>query len=56
MNHVEKNETQYQELEYDSMYSEVLRHREAFLKSKYNTDLESEYNCIVTYCLNELKH
>jgi hypothetical protein len=55
MSHVENNVTEYQELEYDLMYPEVLRHRELFLKSNYNTDLESEYDCIVTYLLNEVK-
>jgi hypothetical protein len=54
MNYIENNETEYQELEYDLMYPEVLRHRELFLKSNYNTDLESEYDCIVTYLKNEI--
>ena len=55
MSHVETNVTEYQQLEYDLIYPEVLRHRELFLKSNYNTDLGSEYDCIVTYLLNEVK-
>lgn len=54
MNHVENNETEYKELTYDIIYTEVLNHREFFLKSNYNTDMQSEYNCIVNYLLNEV--
>jgi len=55
INHVENNKTHYQELEYDLIYPEVLKHRKLFLESKYNTDLESEYNCILSYLINEVK-
>lgn len=55
MNFVENNKTRYQELEYDSMYPEMLKHRKLFLKSNFNTDLESEYDCIVTYLFSEIK-
>lgn len=54
MNHVENNETEYKELTYDIIYTEVLNHREFFLKSSYNTDMQSEYDCIVNYLLNEV--
>jgi hypothetical protein len=55
MNHVENNETQYQELEYDLIFPEVLKHQNLFLKSNYNLDVCSEYDCIVNYLLNEVK-
>ena len=55
MNHVENNETQYQELEYDLIFPEVLKHQNMFLKSNYNVDVRSEYDCIVDYLLNEVK-
>jgi hypothetical protein len=55
MNYVENNETEYQELAYDLIYPEVLKHRELFLESKYNTDMLSEYDCIVNYLINETK-
>jgi hypothetical protein len=55
MNHIENNETQYQELEYDLIFPEVLKHKKLFLKSNYNVDVRSEYDCIVDYLLNEVK-
>jgi len=55
MNHVENNETQYQGLEYDLIFPEVLKHQNLFLKSNYNVDVRSEYDCIVDYLLNEVK-
>jgi len=55
MNHVENNETQYQELEYDLIFPEVLKHQNLFLKSNYNVDVRSEYDCIIDYLLNEVK-
>jgi len=55
MNHVENNETQYQELEYDLIFPEILEHQSLFLKSNYNVDVRSEYDCIVDYLLNEVK-
>jgi hypothetical protein len=54
MNHIENNETEYKELAYDIIYTEVLNHRELFLKSNYNTDMQSEYDSIVDYLLNEV--
>lgn len=55
MNHIENNETQYKDLFYDLIFDEVLMHRNKFLESKYNTDILSEYNCIVNYLINEIK-
>lgn len=55
MNHVENNETRYQELEYDLIFPEVLKHQNLFLKSSYNTDNRSDYDCIVDYLINEVK-
>lgn len=54
MNHIENNETEYKQLAYDIIYPKVLKHRELFLKSNYNTDMQSEYDCIVNYLLNEV--
>ena len=55
MKHVENNDTQYQDLAYDLIFSEVLKHRQLFLKSNYNVDVRSEYDCIETYLSNEVK-
>ncbi len=55
MNHIENNETEYQELEYDLIFPEVLEHQKLFLKSNFNVDVRSEYDCIVDYLLNEIK-
>ncbi len=47
---VEDTKTIYEEeKEYDLIYPEVLKHKEAFLKSKYNTDSMPEYACIIDY-------
>jgi hypothetical protein len=55
MNHVENNDTQYQELAYDMIFPEVLKHQKLFLKSSYNVDNHSEYDCIIDYLLNEVR-
>ena len=55
MKHVETYDTQYQDLAYDLIFSEVLKHRQLFLKSNYNVDVRSEYDCIETYLSNEVK-
>ena len=49
MNYIENNETEYQELEYDLIFPEVLKHQKLFLKSNFNVDVRSEYDCIVNY-------
>ena len=55
MNHVEDNDTEYQDLEYDLILEDVLRHHKLFLESNFNVDMDSEYNCIVNYLKNEVK-
>ena len=55
MNHIENNETQYQELEYDLIFREVIKHQNIFSKSNYNVNICSEYDCIMSYLLNEIK-
>jgi len=55
MNYVENNETQYQDLAYDLIFPEVLKHQKLFLKSNYNVDVRSEYDCVVDYLHNEVK-
>ena len=55
MNYIEIHETEYQELEYDSVFPEILKHQQLFLKSPFNVDTKSEYDCIVDYLVNELK-
>lgn len=52
MQYVEDNYTEYQALEYDLIFPEVLKHHTLFLESKFNTPLKSEYDCITDY-LNE---
>ena len=54
MKHVENNDTQDQDLAYDLLFPEVLKHRELFLKSDYNEDTRSEYDCIQDYLSNEI--
>lgn len=54
MNHINNKETGYKDLAYDIIYTEVLKHIEFFLKSNYNTDMQSEYDCIVNYLLNKV--
>ena len=49
MTHVENNETEYQELEYDLIFPEVLKHNTLFLESEFNVPSKSEYDCIVEY-------
>ena len=55
MNHIENYETEYQELAYDIIFPEVLKHQKLFLKSNFNVDVKSEYDCIIDYLLNEVK-
>jgi len=55
MNHVESHETEYQNLEYDLIFPELLRHRDLFVESSFNVDIRSEYDCITSYLLNEVK-
>ena len=52
VSHVETLENQ--DLEYDILFPEVVKHSELFLKSEYNTDSQSEYDCINNYLLNEI--
>ena len=49
MFYVENNETEYQELEYDLIFPEVLKHRALFLESHFNVRFKSEYDCIIDY-------
>jgi len=55
MNHIENNETKYQELEYDLIFPEVLKHNESYKSSTYFLGMKSEYECIVEYLINEIK-
>jgi hypothetical protein len=57
MKHVENNETEYQELEYDLIYPEVLKHYDTYCSSSYYLDeILPEYDCIVNYLQNEIKN
>jgi hypothetical protein len=55
MNHLEDNETQYKELEYDLIFSDMERHNDLFSKSFLNEDVKSEYDCITDYLTKEIK-
>jgi hypothetical protein len=55
MNHLENNDTKYKQLEYDLIFSEMLRHKDLFLKSNLNTDIKSEYDCITDYLTQDIK-
>ena len=55
MNHIENNNTKYQNLEYDLIFNIVLKELEKFLESNFNVDILSEYDCINNYLLNEVK-
>ena len=53
--HIENNETQYQEFEYDIIYPEVVKHYEKYKTSKYFfLYTQSEYECIEEYLANEV--
>jgi hypothetical protein len=52
MKFIENNPTKYQDLEYDLIYPEVLKHERLFLESKFNVDDKSEYDCIVDYLID----
>jgi hypothetical protein len=54
MRHIENNSTQYQDLEYDLIYPEVLRHKELYINSNFNTDTKGEYECIINYLTNTI--
>jgi len=54
INYIENNKTEYQELEYDLIFPEVLKHQKLFLKSNFNVDTRSEYDCIVDYLTNKI--
>lgn len=53
--YVTHTNTSYEEYEYDLIYGEVVRHFQAFMVSKYNTDAISEYDCMIKYLNNEVK-
>ena len=55
MNYIENNETEYQELQYDLIYPEVLKHNESYKSSTYFLGMRSEYECILEYLSNEVK-
>jgi len=55
MNHIEYNKTEYEDLSYDIMYPEVLKHKKSFEISNFNVDILSEYECIINYLNNNIK-
>tara|TARA_R100001510_G_C7504296_1_gene106667 strand:- start:114 stop:329 length:216 start_codon:yes stop_codon:yes gene_type:complete len=55
MIHVTYNETEYQDLEYDLIFPEVLKHRALFLESHFNVESKSEYDCIVDYLTSNIQ-
>ncbi len=56
MRHVENNETLYgDDLEYDLIYPEVLKHRDIFMKSEWNNENLSMYAGILNYLVYEVK-
>ena len=55
MNHVENNQTEYKELEYDLIFPEMLKHKKEYENSIYFLGMKSEYDCIVDYLTNEIK-
>jgi len=55
INYIENNETEYQELQYDLIYPEVLKHNESYKSSTYFLGMRSEYECILEYLSNEVK-
>lgn len=55
MNYIENNNTEYQEIAYDLIYNEVLNHKDLFMKSNFNVDVKSEYDCIIDYLVNNIK-
>jgi hypothetical protein len=55
MNYIENNKTKYQELEYDLIFPEILKHNEAYKASVYFLGMKSEYDNIIDYLHNEVK-
>jgi len=55
MNYIENTDTKYQELEYDIIFPEMLKHQELYKASECALGLQSEYECIVEYLVNEVK-
>ena len=55
MNYIEHNKTEYEDLSYDIMYPEVLKHKNLFDISNFNVDILSEYECIINYLNNNIK-
>ena len=54
INYIENNKTKYQELEYDLIYPEVLKHKELYINSNFNTDTKGEHECIINYLTNTI--
>ena len=54
MEYIENNETEYKNLEYDLIYSEVVKHKLLFDSSNFNVDCLSEYECIINYLQNTI--
>ena len=54
INFCEHEDTKVNELEYDLVYPVILEHLDLFLKSKFNIDTKSEYDCILDYLKSEL--
>jgi hypothetical protein len=54
LNHVENNNTIYQDLEYDLIYPEIIICYEDYKSSSYFLLLKSEYDCIVEYLNSEV--
>jgi hypothetical protein len=54
MRHIENNSTQYQDLEYDLIYPEVIKHKELYINSNFNVYTKGEYECIINYLTNTI--
>lgn len=55
MEYVNTHETEFQNLEYDLIFGEVLKHQKLFYKSNFNVDCLSEYDCILNYLSNTIQ-
>ena len=54
MTYVEEYGVGYDDLAYDIMYEEILKHKKAFDESSFNVDTQSEYDCITDYLKNNV--
>ena len=54
--HIEQNEIPIKDLEYDLLFEIVTEHYNNFVTSNYNNEMQSLYDCIINYLLNNVNY